>query len=376
MNPPGTNGVNVELFAVSDVGRTRDHNEDAFVVADPVNGNFGIPGDVVTVRAAAQGMLFMVADGMGGAAAGELASAMAVETVSAVLQELWQDAPAVTSQPDFFADSLRRATDAANARIHRFAQDNAEHRGMGTTATIAALRDGELFVSQVGDSRGYLARNGVVYQITRDQSLMQRLVDAGELTQEEAEQSERRNIILQALGPEPGIRSDISVQALRRGDTLLLCSDGLSGLVTASDMAGALSGDRNLRDACLELVALANERGGPDNITLVAARFSGDALPPPAPGERVGYTPYSDAGGDSWRFTPQDAFGEEISADTSWFEGTRASVVTPAELRAVESAAAAEANSKRSGGFSRAVVFGLLAAVLAGLAMVLYSRLF
>jgi hypothetical protein len=141
-------------------------------------------------------------------------------------------------------------------------------------------------------------------------------------------------------------------------------------------MAHALAGDRNLRDACLELVALANERGGPDNITLVAARFGGDALNTPGPGESAGYTAYSDSEGDSWRFTPQDAFAEDAPSGNSWFDGTRASVVTPAELRAVQTGDSGDSGKKHSTGFSRAMVFGLLAAVLAGLAMVLYTRLF
>ena len=129
-------------------------------------------------------------------------------------------------------------------------------------------------------------------QLTKDQSLMQRLVEAGELTEEEAEQSERRNIILQALGPDPRVKVDLTHQTLRRGDTLVLCSDGLSGLVRREEIAAMVAGAHRLPAVCDALIELANERGGPDNITVVAARFEGDGLPEPSATEDVGYSVY------------------------------------------------------------------------------------
>ena len=149
---------------------------------------------------------------------------------------------------------------------------------MGTTATIAGFLEGILYLSQVGDSRGYLIRNGNVKQITKDQSLMQRLVEAGELTEEEAAQSERRNIILQALGPDPKVKVDLTHQEVRRGDILVLCSDGLTGQVKREEIAKIVTTAPDLSAACDQLIALANERGGPDNITVVIARFDGDGL--------------------------------------------------------------------------------------------------
>ncbi|HEU5040967.1 MAG TPA: PP2C family serine/threonine-protein phosphatase, partial [Gemmatimonadales bacterium] len=126
----------------------------------------------------------------------------------------------------------------------------------------------------------------------KDQSLMQRLVDAGELTEEEAEQSERRNIILQALGPDPRVKVDLTHQTLRRGDTLIICSDGLSGLVRREEFGRMVVEHGDLAQLCSALIDLANERGGPDNITVVAARFEGEALPEPDETEGVGYQVY------------------------------------------------------------------------------------
>jgi protein phosphatase len=163
---------------------------------------------------------------------------------------------------------------------------------MGTTTTAVGVFADHLFLTQVGDSRAYLIRQGRAVQLTKDQSLMQRLVEAGELTEEEAAKSERRNIILQALGPDPRVKVDLTHQELRRGDILVLCSDGLSGLVKKEEIAELAGRERDLQVACDQLVALANERGGPDNITVILARFDGDRLRPPEPSAEVGHQVY------------------------------------------------------------------------------------
>ena len=150
---------------------------------------------------------------------------------------------------------------------------------MGTTATVAGVWGDRLYIAQIGDSRGYLVRAGVARQLTRDQSLTQRLVEVGELTEEEAEASERRNIILQALGPDPRGNVDLSWQTLQRGDVLIICSDGLSTVVRRDDIAAMVKAEPDITKVCEKLVDLANERGGPDNITVVAVRFDGDGLP-------------------------------------------------------------------------------------------------
>ena len=142
----------------------------------------------------------------------------------------------------------------------------------------AALHGDTLFLAQVGDSRAYLLRDGVMQQLTKDQSLMQKLVEAGEITPEQAETSVRRNIILQALGPEASVKVDLTHQPIRRGDLLLLCSDGLSGQVRTPELAAATTQASDLAALCRELIARANATGGPDNITVVAARFDGQGL--------------------------------------------------------------------------------------------------
>jgi protein phosphatase len=279
--------VIVSVFGRTDVGRTREHNEDAFVVADLTTGNATLQPEVRRHVLGAKGTLFMVADGMGGAAAGEIASAMAVEVVLGELREKW--IANSTTDPEEFVRAIRRATVAANQQIHNFASSHSEYRGMGTTATVAGLLGDVLYVAQVGDSRAYLVRDGVARQITKDQSLMQKLIEAGELTEDEAAQSERRNIILQALGPEPLVKIDLTHQNVRRGDVLVLCSDGLSGQVKKEEIARIVTEETDLVAACKRLIDLANENGGPDNITVIAARFDGSRLEPPVTTDEVGH---------------------------------------------------------------------------------------
>ncbi len=298
-NRPSTDGdprVVVRVFALTDVGQKREHNEDTFLVAD-LEAGAPIDFERTTPRALEanpHGLLFMVADGMGGAASGEIASSMAGAAILDVLRNQWtaQSLPSA----DTFVAALRDATTEANTRIHGFARANPEHRGMGTTATVAGLFGDTIYVAQVGDSRAYLLRDGQAIQLTKDQSLMQRLVEAGELTPEQAEASERRNIILQALGPEARITIDLTHQQLRRGDTLILCSDGLSGLVRADEIARIASQASDPGALCQQLIARANELGGPDNITVIAAQFDGSALDHIGAGDAVGYNTYPLAG--------------------------------------------------------------------------------
>ena len=285
ITPPGA--IAFQVFAHSDVGRTREHNEDAFVVADLARGEPLSFDHLRTERASPRGTLFMVADGMGGAAAGEIASEMAVEVVLQQLRRRWRDA--ATVDPVAFVGALKAATEVANATIHHYAGEHPELRGMGTTATIAGLLGDTLYLAQVGDSRAYLVRDGVAIQITKDQSLMQKLIEAGEITIEEAEQSDRRNIILQALGPEPYVKIDLTHQRVRRDDVLVLCSDGLSGLVRPEQIARAVTDEASPELAAERLVDLANASGGPDNITVVIARFGGTGLESPAPVDEIGH---------------------------------------------------------------------------------------
>jgi protein phosphatase len=163
---------------------------------------------------------------------------------------------------------------------------------MGTTATIAALLDTRLFVAQVGDSRAYVLRGDKLVQVSRDQSLVNQLIEAGQLTEEEAETFEHNNIILQALGTAETVQVDLTFVDLRKGDTLLVCSDGLSGMVRADEMREVLLSQREPFDACKELVDRANRAGGHDNITVIVAIFDG-ALQEPGPSDVLAYQKYA-----------------------------------------------------------------------------------
>ena len=282
--------VRVTVFGKTDLGRTRDHNEDTFLVADLTQGNASLQPEVRDHVVGERGSLFMVADGMGGAAAGEIASAMAADVILTHLKQTWSSDPDATSQR--FAFRLKEAVELANAKINQHSKDHPEVRGMGTTVTVAGILGHELYLAQVGDSRAYLIRKGDAIQLTKDQSLMQRLVEAGELTEEEAEQSERRNIILQALGPEARVKVDLTYQPLSKGDTVVICSDGLSGQVKKEEIAEMVNQNTDLVALCSRLIDMANSRGGPDNITAVVARFEGDGLNDPRTADEVGYQVY------------------------------------------------------------------------------------
>lgn len=282
--------VHISVFGKTDVGKTRDHNEDTFLVADLSRRVASLQPEVREHEVGPRGTLFMVADGMGGAAAGEVASRMAADQVFSHMTSAWPDDKEVSAQR--FAYRMKESVELANTKIHVHAREHPEVRGMGTTATVCGVFGSDLYLAQVGDSRAYLIRGGKITQITKDQSLMQRLVEAGELTEEEAEQSERRNIILQALGPDPRVKVDLTWQALRRNDLLVLCSDGLSGQVKKEEIAEMAAAASDLMELCARLIETANTRGGPDNITAIAVRFSGTGLPEPDGAAGVGHQVY------------------------------------------------------------------------------------
>lgn len=282
--------IRIEVFGKTDPGRTRDHNEDRFLVADLTRREASLQPNVRAHDVGERGSLFVVADGMGGAAAGELASEMATDTIYDQMVKGWGAEQELT--PQRFAFRLKEAVEAANKQINSYASAHPEVRGMGTTTTAVGLLGDRVFLTQVGDSRAYLIRGGEAVQLTKDQSLMQRLVEAGELTEEEAEKSERRNIILQALGPDARVKVDLTHQEVRRGDMLVLCSDGLSGQVKREEIAEVVTRQRDLTAACDRLIALANERGGPDNITVVIVRFEGEGLRSAEASAEIGHQVY------------------------------------------------------------------------------------
>jgi serine/threonine protein phosphatase PrpC len=284
--------ISIEVFGKTDVGLVREHNEDNFLVAD-VNAGVRIADgrDPYTFKLGERGGLMLVCDGMGGAAAGEVASQMAVDAIYDALV-------AADPQPrDGFARLVRRAVQQANERIYIQSRDNQSERGMGTTCTVASLVDDTLVVAQIGDSRCYVLRDGKLAQVTKDQSLAWQLIEAGAMTAEEAKAFEHANIILQALGVQERVEVVLSQVTLCKGDTVLLCSDGLHGPVADDEILAILIGDSNLKKAGEALIQKALDRDGPDNITVVLARFEGDGLKPPVPEDLVGFVGY-DPGSD------------------------------------------------------------------------------
>lgn len=255
----------------TDIGRVRTLNEDSYLVAALGRDAVVMKGTTTTLTVPHTPMLLVVADGVGGAASGEIASLMATDTMFIELRRKYEsDWP---RNPSGVESALRAAIAAANHVIFTYSSGNPQHRGMATTATLAVVHDSIINVAQVGDSRAYLVRSGIARQITKDQSLIQRLIDAGEMTAGEAAHSDRRNIILQALGSESTVAPDIYREQAEVGDVLVLCSDGLSNLVSPTDLARIALADDNMETVCERLVALANAHGGHDNITVVAARF-------------------------------------------------------------------------------------------------------
>ena len=278
----------VELYAKSDVGRVRRGNEDNFLVLDlsteqtwTGSDNTTPPERLTKFNLGEKGLVLVVSDGMGGALAGDVASKMAVDSVREMLTGTEPD-EGCESDLDL-VECLKNATVYANLAIHMRSQEDSRCAGMGATFTGAAVKGNTLDLVQVGDSRGYVIRKGRIRLATKDQSLVQQLVDVGQISESEAETHMFRNVILQALGAQSEITPVTGKIRIKQGDLVLLCSDGLSGKLRAEDIQRIVTGNNgDLAGACDALVQEANDRGGEDNITVVLARFLGDDLEAPA----------------------------------------------------------------------------------------------
>jgi PPM family protein phosphatase len=278
MSGRGTKRIEVTTCGRTHKGKVRKENQDNFLLADlarvdsPLEVAQSASGvGPTTFELTEAGAVFLVADGMGGRAGGATASALAVAAVRESMAE------SVDDGADAFVSRLRRALDNANEQIHEHSRRYDDLRGMGTTATLAGLRGAVVYFAQVGDSRGYLVRKDAVARLTRDQSLVQDLIDSG-IVDEEGARNIRDNRILQALGTMPSVQPEMTYHELRSGDVLLLCSDGLSRVVSDGEILKIISNAQDCLAMCERLIALANSRGGPDNITVLVARVQGDGL--------------------------------------------------------------------------------------------------
>ncbi len=271
-SPEAARGHALAIAGASHPGHVRANNEDAFAAVDLTDGGLV---DVSTSRGAAldpgaRGVLLAVADGMGGANAGEVASRTVVDALRKRVS-----ASDARVEP---AESLREAVEAANAGVlESAAWPGCE--GMGATVIAVLVRDGVAYTAEVGDSRAYVLRSGALTQISKDQTYTALLVEQGVLSADDARKSRAKHVVLQACGRAPEVVVAQRAVALRSGDVLLLCSDGLSGQVDDGAIAAILRDAGSPADACAKLVAAANARGGEDNVTVVVARIGGLDLP-------------------------------------------------------------------------------------------------
>jgi len=268
-----TQQIDIVVASASDVGAVREHNEDSFLV-----GNLDVGKLVDTVAepwrtSADRGPLLVVCDGMGGVEGGEVASDLAAQVI-------WREmkgTPA-TRDPEVFARLLRRATRVANHDVHAMAKREPGLRGMGTTVSAAGIVGDRLVIATVGDSRAYVQRGGVLVQVTQDQSLSSALLDAGH---DEIEAANAGSAILQALGVGDDVEPSLSIIELRRGDRVLLCSDGLHGLVGDPALAVLMAEPHTVAESVMLLVTAARAAGGSDNITAIVLDVGGERLAAP-----------------------------------------------------------------------------------------------
>jgi len=268
----------VYAVGVTDVGRVRPANEDAFVIADLSVDTATTTSRGPRFNVGSRGILLAVSDGMGGAEAGEVASALTLESLREHLDEGCREIDIM--------QSVKCAVEAANRDVVVAAQDPSQ-AGMGATLVAVVVHRSLAHIASVGDSRVYLIRGGEIRQLTEDQSYVEVLIGAGLITREQALTSPYRNVILQAMGQRDAVTVALIRLALRLGDVLLLCSDGLSNMVADAEMLQVVSDSASHEQACARLVELANARGGKDNITVVIAEVAGLELAKPAPSEAV-----------------------------------------------------------------------------------------
>jgi serine/threonine protein phosphatase PrpC len=272
--------IQVNVFGMSDVGRVRKNNEDNFVVCNLSTGEASLTPSLRNHRLGPRGTLFLVADGMGGEASGEVASQICATTVPKRLYENLKSLGSVSETN--FVLLLREAVEFANQIIFQRAQSEPGFRGMGTTTTAAALFGPHVFVAQVGDSRAYVLRNQEMVQLTRDQTYLNYLAEIGAEVPADLEKDSRRSILTQAVGSSETVDVKVTYTKVRQGDGLLLCSDGLYNMVKLPHLQSVLAQPGPLPAKCKTLIEKANENGGTDNITMIVAEISGPGLSPSA----------------------------------------------------------------------------------------------
>jgi len=255
----------VAICGATDIGASRAQNQDTFVIADLRSGDVSHPCDRKEIPLSEQGILLLVCDGMGGAPAGDRAARIAAEAIKQQLVGRW---PEVARHPD---DSLRTAVWGANGAVLAEAKAHPETRGMGTTCTAAIVLPHRLVIAQVGDSRAYILRAGRLQLLTRDQTMADQLVESGLLRPEDVDTFVYRHVLSQAVGTHSKVEPVTSEVPLRRGDRILLCSDGLHGAISEQEIARILGAASDINGVAHGLIQAALAAGGPDNVTVVVA---------------------------------------------------------------------------------------------------------
>jgi PPM family protein phosphatase len=257
------------VCGATDVGLARKQNEDTFVIADLRSGEITSPCVRTNLEMTQDGMLMLVCDGMGGAAAGEVASRVAAQSIK---RRLVAEGAQVATHP---TESLEAAVADANQAVRREVRAHPEQKGMGTTCTAAIVLPRSLIVANVGDSRAYLFRDSRLQALTRDQSLVSKLMESGALSAEDAEHHPLRHVLLQAVGTSPAVEPAITEVSLQAGDRILICSDGLHGCVSQEQIEATLRDTPEVAQVTRRLVELALQAGGPDNVTVLVADCPG-----------------------------------------------------------------------------------------------------
>jgi PPM family protein phosphatase len=271
----------LDYAAITHPGKVRKNNEDAYLLSALDGEEPIINGPAQSLTVGDSGLLVAVADGMGGAAAGEVASREGLAAVALLLFGHWGCLPASRARESDLVRAMETAVERASEAILRYSDDDRTARGMGSTLTAAVIWKGCAYLAQIGDSRAYLLRRGILHQITVDQTLVNDLVAQGALTREQARTHPQRNMITQALGSPQPLQVALSRLTLRRGDRLLCCSDGLHGEVPDALIQGLLNQGHGPKQSLELLVEEALAHGGRDNITGVLLSLHDPSLPAP-----------------------------------------------------------------------------------------------
>lgn len=239
--------------AITDIGQIRDINQDCMFVGNIEN----FP-------------LYIVADGMGGHNAGEVASCMAVD----IIKEVFEDNIKLLKDKENIKETIEEAIYVANRKIYLESKKILKYAGMGTTITLAYILNNHIYIGHVGDSRAYFVTEGEIYQITDDHSLVNELIKNGSITPEEAINHPQKNLITRAVGTSSEIQLDFYTIDYKKDDILIICSDGLSNMLNNDDILKLIRSEKDIDKACNKLISIANENGGRDNITVIAIKFS------------------------------------------------------------------------------------------------------